>query len=100
MTTQISWPAEVNRIRGVAPGEMRLVEKACGQPAEALDAVGQAQMTAFIALLRWYRKEYGGEELPDPAEIWEQAEWTVVNVVDGPELIAAPFSSAAAGSRT
>lgn len=77
MSEPVPWPTEVQTVRSIAPGEMRLVQKATGSPTiEDLDLIDQTKASAFVALVRWYRRTYG--ELPDPAEAWEASEWCEV----------------------
>jgi hypothetical protein len=69
------WPRRVTPVAGMAPGELRLLEKVSGAPLDQLDQPDQLKASVFCALLRWYRDHHSGE-LPDAGEVWEQAEWT------------------------
>lgn len=79
------WPDSVPTIRGMAPGEMRLVAKVAGGTLEELDTIDQVKASVFAGLLRDWREHHPNEE-PDPTEIWEHAEWTQIDA--SPEIAA------------
>jgi hypothetical protein len=71
MTEEPYWPETVKLVSGMAPGELRLLEKVAGGALESLSPPDQVKASVFIALFRLHRDE-------DPGVIWDQAEWTQV----------------------
>lgn len=73
-----TWPTKVAMVVGMAPGEMRWIQKVAGAPLDQLETIDQVKAGVFVALVRHWRDAHNGE-LPDPAEIWDHAEWVQVD---------------------